>query len=318
MSSHAHRFLGRHVGGYSEFSFELTKLKAKDNELIVAVYDPSELGGQPFGKQRAKSIAQPGTHGEKYTPTSGIWQTVWLEPVPTNFVSALHLDANMTHLSVEAKVDLLSASPRASAEVIFVVESAPGKVLASAKAPLLADTAMATLRVPQPQLWTPASPFLYNISVHFEAAGAVDTVRSYFGMRQVSLGSTKDGRKSLFLNGKAFFASGWLDQSWWPDGQYTAPTDAALAFDIEATKTFGMNMIRLHQKINPQRWYYHADRVGVLVFQDAVQHFRYPGGEDTNTTLFVQDWSAAILGRKNHPCIVQWDIFNEFEFQPSE
>ena len=154
------------MGGYSEFSFELTKLQPKDNELIVAVYDPSELGGQPFGKQRAKSITQPGTHGEKYTPTTGIWQTVWLEPVPGNFLSALHLDANTTHVRVEATVDGLSAATIASAEVVFAVESAPGKVVAHAKVRLSSNTAMATLRVPDAQLWSPASPFLYNVTAH--------------------------------------------------------------------------------------------------------------------------------------------------------
>ena len=133
-----------------------------------------------------------------------------------------------------------------------------------------------------------------------------DTVLSYFGLRTIGLGGSP---KRPILNGKPTFFAGFLDQSWWPDGIYTAPTDAALESDLIAAKTFGFNMIRLHQKVNPERWYYHADRHGIFVFQDAVQKY----GHATNKTvpLFVADLRAMINGRGNHPCIVQWTVFNE-------
>jgi hypothetical protein len=154
----------------------------------------------------------------------------------------------------------------------------------------------------------------------------VDTVRSYFGMRTVSIGRGMNGTSQLLLNGRKFFAAGWLDQSFWPDGQYTAPTDAALAFDLAALKQFGMNTVRLHQKINPDRWYFHADRLGVVVLQDMVQHFnyRYAGtwiknetiqNLPINTTQFTAEWTSAIRGLKNHPAIIQWNIFNEGEYE---
>ena len=286
-----------------------------------------------------------------------------MEKLPEHYIAELSIETNLTAVTVHAMVAggaAISAAAAAAAAaaagftVKVAVEAAPGETVAVGTAPVAvtaaeaevaasanADgTATVSLAIPDPQLWSPGSPFLYNLTVTLLqaatdtgsdshdgvgslSAAAVDEVKSYCGMRTVSLGeATGGGRKSLFLNGKPFFASGWLDQSWWPDGQYTAPTDEALAFDVQALATFGMNMVRLHQKINPDRWYYHADRAGVVVMQDAVQHFNYhvdESGESQNlpinTTLFASDWSAAIRGRYNHPCIIQWDIFNEFEYE---
>jgi hypothetical protein len=319
------QLLGDHSGGYDGFSFQLAPgtVLAGENELLVFVYDPSEHGSQPFGKQRAASIAAPGTDGEKYTPTSGIWQTVWLEHVPATYINDVSLSADLKTVTVRVFSRSVGGG---KAKVTASVESAPGQAVAHAQA-----TAAATgptelsMAIPSPKLWSPASPFLYNITVTLaDGKGGADSVRSYVGMRTVALGDTSGGTKGLLLNGEPFFASGWLDQSWWPDGQYTAPTDEALAFDVQAVKTFGMNMIRLHQKINPERWFYHADRLGVVVMQDMVQHFNYhmdESGETKNipidTAQFEKEWSAAILGRKNHPSIIQWDIFNEFEYEPS-
>ena len=323
------RLLGDHSGGYDGFSFVLPPgmLLAGGNELLVFVFDPSEHGAQPFGKQRAASIAAPGTDGEKYTPTSGIWQTVWLEHVPPTFISDLAIGANLTAVTVLVSRAGGGRAYDNGVTVSVSAESAPGQVVATAHAAGLRVGASVELSVaiPKPRLWSPSSPFLYNLTVTIGEGGGLangtDTVLAYFGMRTVTLGETPRGTKSLFLNGKPFFASGWLDQSWWPDGQYTAPTDAALAFDVAALKTFGMNMVRLHQKINPDRWFYHADRLGVVVMQDMVQHFNYhtdASGETknvpVNTTQFETEWAAAIRGRRNHPSIIQWDIFNEFEY----
>ena len=335
------RLLGSHSGGYDGFNFLLPPgtLTASENELIVFVYDPSEHGSQPFGKQRAVSITAPGTDGEKYTPTTGIWQTVWLEPVPSLYISDLAIVANLTALSVVVSISGTGGGggkDNFKVKVSASAESAPGQSVATAHGHVSAGPTgniELSVVIPTPKLWSPSTPFLYNLTVAIEeeaarGKGVTDTVQAYFGMRTVTLEDApggpaggSGGRKSLFLNGKPFFAAGWLDQSWWPDGQYTAPTDEALAFDVQAAKMFGLNMIRLHQKINPQRWFYHADRIGVVVMQDMVQHFSYhndSSGESknmpVNTTQFTKEWSAAILGRHNHPCIIQWDIFNEFEY----
>ena len=327
------RLLGNHSGGYDGFSFVLESgtLLPGDNELLIFVFDPSEHGAQPFGKQRAASIAAPGTDGEKYTPTSGIWQTVWLEHVPPTFISDLAISANLSTVTVIVSLAGVGLTHDTAITFSASAESAPGQVVATAHAagPRGGAIVELSMAIPNPKLWSPSSPFLYNLTASIgwktgEGAGlalGTDTVHAYFGMRTVTLGATPSGRKSLHLNGKPFFASGWLDQSWWPDGQYTAPTDDALAFDLQALKTFGMNMVRLHQKINPERWFYHADRLGVIVMQDMVQHFNYhvdASGETNNvpvdTTQFEAEWAAAICGRRNHPSIIQWNIFNEFEY----
>jgi beta-galactosidase/beta-glucuronidase len=160
-----------------------------------------------------------------------------------------------------------------------------------------------TIEVPSPKLWSPSSPKLYDLKV----TTATDYVLAYFGLRTFELST--GARKQPLLNGKYTFMAGFLDQSWWPDGQYTAPSDEALASDLEATKMFGLNMIRLHQKVNPERWYYHADRLGLVIFQDMVQ--KYGGANHETVPLFVEDLKAMVLGKKNHPCIVQWTTFNE-------
>ena len=242
------------------------------------------------------SIAAPGTDGEKYTPTSGIWQTVWLESLPqAGHISELAVVTNLTTVTVIATLGP-GAAPHAQLRID--VESAPGRIIASATAACdggSGDSSSPTqsgpvsLAIPSPKLWSPDQPFLYNFTASLswnsggaggssstvDVASAGDVVHSYFGLRTISLGPLAGGaggaqQQALHLNGKRFFASGWLDQSWWPDGQYTAPTDEALAFDVQALKTYGFNMVRLHQKINPERWYFHADRAGVVVFQDMV------------------------------------------------
>ena len=261
------RLLGHHTGGYDGFSFAADVAAGEGNELLVFAYDPTELGAQPMGKQRAASIAAPGTDGERYTPSSGIWQTVWLERVPPVSIAALDVDVNLTHATVSARFDGVPAG----AARLRVEAAADGHTVAAAT---VGATAAAVLAIPEPRHWSPASPFLYNLSVTLLSGTGRpdDAVDSYFGLRTVGLGAA-GGRAALLLNGRPFFASGWLDQSFWPDGQYTAPTDEALAFDVAAVKTFGMNAVRLHQKINPERWYYHADKLGVVVMQDMVQKY---------------------------------------------
>jgi hypothetical protein len=160
------------------------------------------------------------------------------------------------------------------------------------------------INVPDAKLWSPTGPNLYDLKV----STATDEVTSYFGLRTFGLGEGPKGKRT-FLNGNFTFLAGFLDQSWWPDGQYTAPTDAALAYDIQAVPMFGLNMIRLHQKVNPERWYYHADKLGVVVMQDMVQ--KYGHASSDLIPYFVEDFKAMVAGRGNHPSIVQFETFNE-------
>jgi len=288
--------LGNHTGGYDGFSFDVTaSLKATGNELLVYAFDPSDHGHQPNGKQRISAIDRPG--GDTYTPSSGIWQTVWMESVPAAYISGLKINqASTSDLHVSATITGGLAS------VVTYTVMSDGKTVASGTGAPGADV---QLTVPKARPWSPADPFLYDLQVSIEG----DAVMSYFGLRTFALGPGPNKAMRPLLNGNFTFMAGFLDQSWWPDGQYTAPTDEALAWDIHVVPMFGLNMIRLHQKVNPERWYYHADTIGVAIFQDMVQ--KYGGASAETVPLYVQDFKAMVAGRSNHPSIVQWETFNE-------
>ena len=297
--------LGNHTGGYSGFSFDITSHLApagQMNELLVYAHDPSDMGAQPNGKQRISAIDNPS--GDTYTPSSGIWQTVWLEAVPhKTYIS----DLKINQASLDTVV--VTASSAEEVDVTMTVLDSDGKKVTSVSGK---SGHGITLRLQgAPKLWSPDDPNLYDLVVETLS----DRVLSYFGLRTFQLdggaassGDAAAGRRPL-LNGKFTFLAGFLDQSWWPDGQYTAPTDEALAYDIEAVPLYGLNMIRLHQKVNPERWYYHADRIGVVVFQDMVQ--KYHGATQETVPFFVEDMKLLISQRGNHPCIVQYETFNE-------
>jgi len=300
--------LGNHTGAYDGFSFDITDSANKHgNELIVYVFDPSDRGAQPNGKQKISAIDKPG--GDQYTPSSGIWQTVWLESVPMHYIMDLKINqASLHSVSIEAAVNGIGYG---AGEIdVDVLEE--GSVIASGRGTV---GKAIIVEVPSPALWSPERPKLYDLKVRSAVQApqiAVDTVISYFGLRTITIGPQPGAiHTSLrpLLNNKFTFFAGFLDQSWWPDGQYTAPTDEALAYDLEATKMFGMNMIRLHQKVNPERWYYHADRLGLAIFQDMPQ--KYGGAVNETIPLFVEDMKSMISGRGNHPCIIQWTTFNE-------
>ena len=308
------REVGNHTGGYDSIDLDITDaLRAKDpaasiHELIVYVYDPSETGFQPAGKQRISANQFPS--GGTYTSTSGIWQTVWLEVVPDAYIRALSLEQNSADtLAVSATAVQGAAGDGA---ITFRAYARGGThVIASATA---ASGATALLKISAPRLWGPDDPYLYDLT----ATTATDVVVSYFGLRTIRVGKkeseqNKDSSATRpLLNERFTFFAGWLDQSWWPDGQYTAPTDEALASDVAAVQMFGLNMVRLHMKVNPERWYYHADRLGVVVFQDMPQKFVKPADAvPENIPAFVADLRAMIAGRKNHPSIVQFTVTNE-------
>jgi hypothetical protein len=285
--------VGHHTGGYDPFTFDITSaLKpAGDQELVVSVWDPTDKGPQPRGKQvlEPKSIW--------YTAVTGIWQTVWVETVPDSYISTLEIgsDAGAGTIIVTARSN--SGGP---GNVRFTVLDA-GK-------PVVAGTGSVgqpiAIRVPQPKLWSPDQPFLYDLRVGLGR----DEVQSYAGIRTIAVQRDSAGVNRLFLNGKALFEYGLLDQGWWPDGLYTAPTDEALASDIETTKRLGFNLIRKHVKVEPARWYYHADRLGILVWQDMPS-----GGDATpqNRDMFAAELEHVVDALRNHPSIVMWVPFNE-------
>jgi hypothetical protein len=230
--------IGNNTGGYNGFDFDISReVKASGNELLVYVFDPSDSGKQPNGKQRISAIDNPG--GDTYTPSSGIWQTVWLEEAPAHYIENLKIDqASMTAVGVTVE-----GSGGGSTPVTFTVMDG-GKSVATASG---TTGTKVSISIPSPKLWSTTSPHLYDLQVKM----GTDTVTSYFGLRTFKLGDGPKGKRPL-LNGRFTFAAGFLDQSWWPDGQYTAPTDEGLAYDVEAVPMFGLNMIRLHQKVNPE------------------------------------------------------------------
>ena len=325
--------LGTHRGGYDAFSFDITDaLKPSgDQEIVVAVWDPTDRGPQAKGKQ----VLRPG--GIMYTASSGIWQTAWLEPVPDCYVDSLQITPLFDESAVKVTISYWWAQGEKSgtggritvmdgdrqvgfthAIIDHIVR--PDMLDKSGRGKFTNTTIISlTNAFHQPvKPWSPDSPFLYTLQVEWTSRDVQEKITSYFGMRKIALGKDADGITRLMLNNKPLFQFGPLDQGFWPDGIYTAPTDAALRYDIEITKALGMNLARKHVKIEPDRWYYWCDKLGLLVWQDmpgsgvgdnktdAVR----PGREDA-AKQFESEMQAMIEQHWNHPCIVMWVPFNE-------
>ena len=301
---------GHHEGGYLPFCLDITELLVPgENRLTVAVTDDAEGGVYAFGKQRYRR------GGIWYTATSGIWQTVWLESVPQNYIRSLRVtplfDAHQVEITVEG-------------EGQCTIDLEGRRYTFPAGVP--AHVPVRTFRP-----WSPEQPTLYPFSVTLGS----DTVYSYFAMRKCSVETDKDGVRRLFLNGKPYFHNGLLDQGYWPDGLYTAPSDDALVYDIQLAKDMGFNMLRKHIKVECDRWYYHCDRLGMLVWQDMPCGGRrydplivstplvtgwhlddswYPLFGRTNVTArkaFLNELRNMVTTLYNHPCIAMWVPFNE-------
>lgn len=296
--------LGIHKGGYDPFSYDITSylVGSGAQELIVRVYDPTEAGGQPRGKQ----TTTPG--GIMYTPVTGIWQTVWLEPVPQTGISDIKLIPNIDNSTLRLTVTTVGST---SGVVVAVrVKDSGTEVQTATGSP---NTEM-TIAVPNPKLWSPDQPFLYDLEVSLVQNGTtIDAITSYFGMRKISIGLV-DGYPKILLNNKFVFQMGPLDQGFWPDGIYTAPTDAALKFDLEQTKALGFNMTRKHIKVEPYRWYYWADKLGLLVWQDMPSGNSY-GGVAVDPVAFEAELVKMVQTHWNSPSIIMWVIFNEGQGQ---
>lgn len=298
--------LGIHRGGYDAATYDITPWVTGSGaqELIVRVYDPTDAAGEPRGKQ----TLYPG--GIMYTSCSGIWQPVWLEPVPTNSIRSIKLvpDIDNARLAVSANITgatngiTVRAVARIGTNIVGSISGAPGATL--------------LLPVPSPKLWSPTNPFLYDLDVTISnAVTKLDSVGSYFGMRKVSLG-TNSGIVKILLNNQFVFEFGPLDQGFWPDGIYTAPTDLALKSDIESEKALGWNMVRKHIKVERARWYYWADKLGILVWQDMPSLNSYTGNpQPIDVPQFRTELQRMVTNHWNSPSIIMWVVFNEAQGQ---
>ncbi|MEM1183768.1 MAG: sulfatase-like hydrolase/transferase [Planctomycetota bacterium] len=308
--------IGTHRGGFDGFGFDITDalVEGDTQTVTVRVEDPSDTGTQPVGKQTDNP------RGIWYTQVSGIWQTVWLETVPR---------AHIADVSVTTEIEPRSLT-------VAVRASSPAERMLRARLTVADSSQSVTRRIDRPltirlnagtfeELWTPDTPRLYDYSVELlDGPRVVDRVDGYFGLRTIEVGPDSDGVDRLLLNGEPVFQMGLLDQGWWPDGLYTAPTDEALAFDIEATKEMGFNFARKHVKVEPERWYYHADRLGLIVWQDmptfsgSWRGARISRGDPEDPELpagavaqFRTELRAMVEGLANHPSIIAWIPFNE-------
>jgi len=311
------KLAGSHEGGYDPFYFDITELlkSGKNQEVTIRVWDPTDEGPQPHGKQVIKP------EGIWYTPVTGIWQTVWIEAVPKSFIASTKQTPNIDQETLQVSTDLKNSLP---GDVVRVtVFDGANKLTEQQNA---ADEEL-TLKIPDPQLWSPEQPFLYNLTIALIRNGKiVDEVKSYVAMRKISLQKDAAGIQRIMLNNKFLFQYGPLDQGWWPDGLYTAPTDEALKFDIIKTKEMGFNMIRKHIKVEPARWYNYCDQLGMLVWQDMPSGDLGNGWEqrpgvldratDQNRTpesqgYYKKEWNAIMDALYNFQSIVIWVPFNE-------
>ncbi len=316
------KLIGEHRGGYLPFSFDITgALKDGANVLTLTAEDDSDTSYHANGKQTLKR------GGIWYTAQSGIWQTVWLENVPENYLKDIRITPDFD--SAEVRFELIAENP----EGANIVVREAGEVVAEDWTDENGSAAL-KLDIFHPfHPWSPEDPFLYDVEIKLVGG---DNVKSYFGMRKFSVETAADGKKRLFLNNKEYFHSGVLDQGYWPDGLYTASSDRAMIDDISAMKRLGFNMLRKHIKIEPLRWYYHCDRLGMLVWQDMVSGGRMKGfllksalstvgvtklrdnkyrffgrADESGRKEFYRDMEKTVLHLYNVPSIALWVIFNE-------
>ncbi len=311
--------VGRHEGGFNSFSMDITKFlkKGAKQDIVIRVWDPTDDGPQPRGKQ----IKNP--HGIWYTPVTGIWQTVWLESVPRTYITHTkqtpQFDAGK--LSFAAHVE----GSMAGDQVKIVIKDGANEI----KQQMVNVNSNVDIDLPNLQAWSPSNPKLYDLDVQLIRKGKViDRAKSYFAMRKISMEKDKNGIQRMLLNNEFVFQYGPLDQGWWPDGLHTAPSDEALKFDVIKTKEMGFNMIRKHIKVEPARWYRHCDSIGMLVWQDMpsgdlggnswdMQPGKLSGDlRDKNRSkeseaYYRKEWKIIMETLHNYPSIVVWVPFNE-------
>ena len=320
--------IGSHTGGYTHFSFDVTPyVKSGSNSLVLKVTDATDNDFQPRGKQ----VSNP--QGIWYTAVSGIWQSVWIEPVEKTHVTDYYAVSDVKDKTIDVTVQAegIQEGDLVSVKLLeggtgYSTENKPAsaKVLAEG---LTIPGGTVTLSAGDAKLWSPDSPYLYGLSISIRRNGKImDSVDGYTAMREISAYVKNGNTKLIGLNGSPIFLYGPLDQGWWPDGLYTAPTDEALKFDIQKTKDFGFNMIRKHIKVEPSRWYYYCDQLGITVWQDmpCFSDSRYNKwgmyyyGEGTDFPAsakakanYYKEWGEIIAQVKKFQCIVVWVPFNE-------
>ncbi|MDE6758723.1 MAG: glycoside hydrolase family 2 [Clostridia bacterium] len=306
------REVGRHIGGYTSFEIDVTDFLQEQNQLIVCAVDPSDTKPISRGKQKIKN------GGIWYTPTSGIWQSVWLEYLPKKYIKSLKItpDFDNSRVSIRALTNDGASDFRIIADDGKEYSSVGGEV---------------SIELESPIAWTPENPHLY----YFKAIYHDDEVNSYFAMRKFSVGKREDGKPCFMLNNKPYFMTGLLDQGYWSDGLYTAPNDSALIYDIQLAKECGFNTLRKHIKVEPMRWYYHCDRLGMIVWQDFVNgggkykksaililpnigirikddnYGFYARSDEEGRRLYYKEMDEVVDQLYNCPSIALWTPFNE-------
>lgn len=316
-----------HTGAYTAFEYDITPYLKKNNTVILKVSDATDKGDfQPRGKQ----VSEPS--GIWYTAVTGIWKSVWIEPVSDSFVSDYYAvsDIDAGTLTVDVKAENVEDGDIVRVELLdgavgYSTASPSDKVVACAESGAASCTSL-VMNVPDANLWSPENPYLYGMKISIVRDGVpVDEVQAYTAMRKVSKIQDKDGYWRIALNNKAVFNYGPLDQGWWPDGLYTAPTDEAMRFDLIQTKEHGFNMIRKHIKVEPFTWFYACDQLGIMVWQDmpsfavsnkwerktyAKPEYDFPA-TDAAKANYYKEWGEIISQVKKFQSIVVWVPFNE-------
>jgi beta-galactosidase/beta-glucuronidase len=326
------RFVGEHYGGDVPFHFDITDYlfenNSQENLILISVWDPTNYGMQEHGKQRLNP------RGIYYTAVTGIWQTVWLEAVSNIYIKQINLKPDIDNSCVKVYIDTITHEN----SVNQPVAEEPSSILAKISISLNQEEILSTpitvnedhsLSIENPQLWSPDNPELYDVSIVLLIGDRViDTIQTYFGMRKISIKPDENEVQRICLNNIPLFQYGPLDQGWWPDGLYTAPTDEALRWDIEKTKEMGFNMIRKHVKIEPARWYYHCDKIGIMVWQDMPSggNYNYPKKhflrrfakfdqkgrrKQAIKTQYYYELGEMLTNIGHFPSIVVWVPFNE-------
>lgn len=300
--------VGKHRGGYDPFSFNITQFldDKKLHEVMVCVWDPTSNGTQPRGKQ----VVSPGSIW--YTPTTGIWQTVWIEPVNESYISSFRTVTDADKGTITINPDVVNGD---DGLITFTVRK-DGKDVGSVKGRINEEL---TVQIEDPVLWSPDNPFLYDIILELkEGNKTIDEITSYTGIRKISLGKTADGFTRMLLNNKFIWQNGPLDQGFWPDGIYTPPTEQAMVNDLEMTKKMGFNMLRKHVKVENRIFYYWCDKLGLLVWQDMPSGDKSISGNMPDiekskeaAQQFEFELKRMIETKYNHPSIIMWVAFNE-------
>ncbi|MBW8242678.1 chitobiase/beta-hexosaminidase C-terminal domain-containing protein [Muricauda oceani] len=295
--------VGEHKGAFDHFSFNISEyLTTGQQEVMVKVHDASNDGLQPVGKQ----VKEP--EGIFYTSTTGIWQTVWMEPVKSNHIETFKIEPDID----QGLVDFIGQTTEGDGMIKLVLKDG-NQTIAEAE-----GTAGEHIKinVPEAKLWTPEQPFLYDLEVQLVNDDTItDEFSSYVAMRKISLGKDENNDTRILLNNEPYFQVGVLDQGYWPDGLMTPPTEEAYIWDIETFKKMGFNLLRKHAKTESQRWYYLCDKMGMLVWQDMPQVYPHEDFEERLTSedkqQFEKELEAMIDDLYNYPSIVIWVVFNE-------